>query len=533
MKNWFKIAVVALAIVAVVVVGLRLRRGSTQAGTFTQVVAVERGSLVAAVTLTGEVAAERRAVLAFDVSRLPLLELNVRSGDVVREGQVLARIDASSLERAAEQAEANMLSAEEALESAKNPYSELDRKKAELDVAQAELALGDAQEALARVLDPASGALAQATRELQAARDKLAALKSDQSTQDQIDRLQWLANIAEVEHGKILEGPVYTEEGRDKLLLAYNKMMDARDSLEAAKARGQADVLSAESRVREAEKALAQAQGGSASLAVAQARSKVQQAEYNLARVKEALAQVLAGPDAKTVQLAQAKYEAAQATWEAARATLENATMVAPFDGTVLSVGAEVGDLVSSSTNVVVLADLTRLQVTASVVETDINKVSVGQEATITFDAFPGQRFTGRVLEVPLEGQLVSNVVRYAVPLSLEGVEGVGLRSGMTANVSLIVGRRQDALLVPALAVLDSDEGKVVLVADESGQGTVATRVQVGLTDGTNVEIVRGLNEGDKVYVTYTLASTSTGTGNARIGVGGLGGIGQLFSGGR
>jgi RND family efflux transporter MFP subunit len=505
---------------------LRMRSGTSQASSFTQVVAVERGNLVAAITPTGEVSTQRRAELSFDVSRSPLLELNVTPGQQVRQGEVLARIDASSLQRAVDQAEADLLSAEEALQEARDPYSELDRQKAQLDVAQAEVALEEAKLSLEELLDPeaAAKAIRDASRDLQAAKDTLAGLQGDASTQEQIDRLQWQANVAEVEHGKMLEGPITTEEGRDLLLLAYNRMLDARDSLEVAKARAALDLVSAQDKVTEAEEALAELQGGSSALTLAQARNKVSQAEYNLAKAKETLATVLAGSDAKVLQLAQARYDAAKATLEEAQASLDAATMVAPFDATVISVSAEVGDLVSSNINVVTLADLTDLEVLAIVDETDISQVELGQEAQITFDAFPGRRFRGQVLEVPLEGTLVQNVVTYEVPVTLEGADGVAIKPGMTANLSIVVGRRENVLLLPALAVLQAEDGSVVMVQDTSQPEGVASPVEVGLSDGTHVEVLRGLNEGDFVLVEYQSSEQQTG---------GFPGFGALIRGGQ
>jgi HlyD family secretion protein len=512
--------VLALILVtALVMAGIQVLRGQgspAQASSYTQVVTVERGNLVAAITPTGEVSVERRVELSFDVNKIPLLELNVVPGQQVQEGEVLARIDPASLQRAVDQAKADLLSAEEALEKAQDPYTELDRQKAELDVSQAEAALEEAK------LASLEQEVRDAARELQEAEDKLAALQNDVSTQEQIDRLQWQANIAEVEHGQLLEDPNPTEEGRDRQLLAYNRMLDAKDSLEVAKARAALDLLNAQNAVIQAEEALAELQAGSDALGVVQARNKVAQAEYNLAKAEDSLATILAGADAKAVQLAQSRYDAAKATLADAEASLEAATMVAPFDGTVISVGAEVGDLVSSNMTIVSLADLTDLQVVASVDETDISQVEVGQEVEITFDAFTGRTFRGQVLEVPLEGSLVQNVVSYEVPVSLEGAEGVSLRSGMTANLSIVVGRRQDVLLVPVLAVQEGEDGDVVLVQDTPQGAAVATRVEVGLSDGTYVEVLRGLNEGDQVVVEYQASTEQMGQFRGGGGFGGL-----------
>ncbi|MGQ9492428.1 MAG: efflux RND transporter periplasmic adaptor subunit, partial [Anaerolineae bacterium] len=272
-KRLFRWGLAVLLIGAVILVIVRVRRGQTQTTSYTQVVTVERGSLVATITPTGEVIARYQAKLSFDANGVPLIELNVAPGQQVQKGQVLARIDPSSLQRAVDQAEADLLAAEEALEKAKNPYTDLDRQKAELDVALAEAALLEAKQS------SAEKTIQEAERALQQAKDKLAALQNDLSTQEQIDRLQWLANVTEVEHGKLLEGPLTTEEAKDREVLAYNRMMDAKDNLETAKARAALDLLNAQNQVAQAEKTLAQLKAG---LAETQVRNKIAQAEYNL-----------------------------------------------------------------------------------------------------------------------------------------------------------------------------------------------------------------------------------------------------------
>jgi HlyD family secretion protein len=501
-RGWLKWAVVGVAIAViggVVFAGLKLVRGRSQSTSdLTQVVQVTRGSLTASVSPTGQVSAKKRAQLVFDVSRIPVTEVLVIAGQKVRQGDVLVRIDPSSLERAIQQAEADLLSAEEALEKAKNPYTALDLQKAELDVAQAEVALAQAKQ------QTVEKSLAQAQFDLESARLNLPITQSGSSVgktpRDLEYTVAWhernVRNLqAQLQQGKVDQTKVDEEA---------QTLAKVTAQLEAAQATARTAVTAAQEKVTQAEEALADLKAGSSSVAVAQVKNKVSQAEYNLAKAKDSLATVAAGADAKAVQLAQARYESAQAALEEAQAALESATMVAPFDGTVTAVGVEVGDLVSSGTNVVTLADLTNLEVVATVDETEISQVKVGQAASITFDAVTGARFTGKVVEVPLVGQLVQNVVSYDVVLSLEGADGESLLPGMTANVTIIVGQKQNVLLLPALAIAQGDSGNVVTLQD-TGE---TTPVEVGLSNGTYVEIVRGLNEGDQVVVAYSASTT-------------------------
>ena len=338
-----------------------------------------------------------------------------------------------------------------------------------------------------------------------------------------------LENLAELQ-----SGPDALEQARakDQVTQAEYNLAKAQESLAEIEAGPDpSELTKAQDQVAEAEYNLAKAREdltdikvGSVPSELIKAQNQVAEAEYNLAKVQTDLAEMEAGPDPRDIEVAQAKVVSAQATLDEARVALKAATMTAPFDGTVISVGTEVGDLVSSNTIVVTLADLSNLRVRAIVDETDISQVEIGQEVEITFDAFPGHRFRGQVLEVPLQGTLAQNILTYEVPTSLEGTEGVSLKPGMTANLNIVVGRRENVLLVPVMAVQQGEEGNVVTVQDSPKGPGVATRVEAGLSDGMYVEVVRGLNEGDCVVVDYRMQEE---------GPAGFGGFGAMMPGGR
>jgi HlyD family secretion protein len=500
------ILVSAVLLVGGGLLGYRLLRSGEQATTYSQKVVVERGTIVATIAPTGEVYAPRQAELSFDVTKIPLTELNVTPGQQVKAGEVLARIDATSLERAVTEAEAQLTIAQSDLEEVKEPYTELDLTQAQVAVAQAEVSLAEAQETLHDLLNPDI-----ATAELESARYNLIVVqKSDVVSKNVRDR-EFEHTWYENNYGNFLKAYERGEETKTRLEWEWNALMGAKERLdaaraEAAKALGDAEnrVAKAEDALQEAQEDLAALQAGPDSLELDKDKTQVAQAEYTLHKAQADLAEIQAGPDPKDVEVAQAKVVTAQADLEEARAALEAATMVAPFDGTVIDVGAEVGDLLSSSIVVVTLADLSHLEVKALVDETDISQVEIGQEAEITFDALSGKKFSGRVLSVPLQGTLSQNIVTYEVPVSLEGTEGVTLKAGMTANLKITVGKKENVLLVPAMAVQYQEGLPTVLVQDHPNASPAATNVEVGLSDGTYTEIVRGLNEGDLVVITFT-----------------------------
>ncbi len=431
------------------------RNQAPQATSLTQLVTVERGNLVATIAPTGEVYAPRQEELYFDVNKIELSELNVAAGQQVRAGDVLAGIDTETLERAVTQAEADLTLAQDNLEKAQNPYTDLDLAGAQRAVTQAQVNLENAQKNLLLV-------------------------QTDSDNAQRIRDLEYEVNWYEAHYGESLKKYENGRITKERLDLDWNNLVTAKEKLERALLNREIDLANAE--------------------------DQVAQAEYNLQKAQETLAEILAGPDPDDIEVAQAKVTSAQADLADAQDALEAATMVAPFDGTVISTGAEVGDLVYPTTIVVTLADLSNLEVRAFVDETDISQVEIGQEVEITFDAFPGKQFRGQVLEVPLQGTLSQNILTYEVPMSLEGPEDVALKPGMTANLKIVVGRRENVLLVPALAVQQGEEGNVVMVQD-SPQGTaMQTRVEVGLSDGLYVEVIRGLNEGDQVVIEYQAA---------------------------
>jgi HlyD family secretion protein len=535
------VAVLVILVSAVLLIGggllgYRLLRSGEQATTYSQEVVVERGTIVATIAPTGEVYAPRQAELSFDVTKITLTELNVTPGQQVKAGEVLARIDTTSLERAVTEAEAQLTIAQSDLEEVQEPYTELDLTQAQVAVAQAEVSLAEAQETLYDLLNPdiatAEAAVRDAAAELESAKNNLIVVqKSDVVSKNVRDR-EFEHTWYENNYGTFLKAYERGEETKTRLEWEWNALMTAKENLDSARAAAAKALNDAENKVAQAEDALQEAQedlatlqAGPDSLELDKDKTQVAQAEYTLEKAQADLAEIQAGPDPEDVEVAQAKVVTAQADLEEAQAALEAATMVAPFDGTIIDVGAEVGDLVSSSIVMVTLADLSHLEVEALVDETDISQVEIGQEAEITFDALAGKKFSGKVLSVPLQGTLSQNIVTYEVPVSLEGTEGVTLKPGMTANLKITVGKKENALLVPAMAVQYEEGLATVLVQDNPAASPVATNVEVGLSDGTYTEIVRGLNEGDLVVITFTPAEEESSPGGP--GMMGIPGAGQ------
>ena len=494
--------------------------------TLTQIVTVEQGNLTATLSVVGSLEAVQSADLAFgEMSGTTALQsLDVQAGQQVTAGQVLATIDPAPYQQALDQANSGLESAEEALADLTAAPTALTIAQADVAVAAAQVDVQAAADNLDELENPDLADLqaAVANAQVALAQSKVDLLALQQDTSDD--------ELAELSQADADAYAVYTDYANKVdsdtdpqyllgLLLAQNKMKDAQDALVTAQLNAQLNLLQAQIGVRDDEEALAAAQqaladakAGGDPLELAQAKEALQEAQVSLEAAQESRAELDAGPDASDVAAAQAEVDRQQLAVSDAEAALAGTQLVAPFDGTVLDVNVNEGDPIDSSTSIVTVANLGSLEVVASMDETTIRQVSAGQQATITFDAYPDQVFQGEVLSVPLQGTLQGDVTVYDVPLSLEGAEGLNLLVGMTATVEVQVGHVSDAVLVPTMALQRANGGYVVEVpntSDPSGEPETVP-VQIGLSNGTYTQVLKGLNAGDQVLVQLDTGSGET-----------------------
>ncbi len=497
---------------------------SADAGeTYTQVVEVRQGALNATVSVVGQLEAQQSAALAFEQmsGSAALASLEVQAGNVVTAGQSLAAIDPAPYQQALDQAQSDLQAAEEILADLQTPATALEIAQADVAVAQAQVQLQQAQAALDDLVNPDIAGLQAGVASAQSALAKAQAAvleqEQDQSAADQLARLISAEATPTAEYTRLASETYSDDYYRDRLAVAYNKMMDAQDARASYELNEQASALQSQMTLRKAQtnlagaqEALADAQAGGDALALAQAQLAVHEAEVDLQAAQEARQALDEGASASEIAAAQADVDKKRLAVSEAEAALTGAEIVAPFAGVILQTYASAGDQVSASTTILDLADLDTLQVVASVDETTIRQVSAGQSAVITFDAFPSQSFKGEVLATPLQGSLQGGVMVYDVPVSLSGAEDLSLLVGMTANVEIQVGQTGETLLVPTVALQQANGQYQVLVpnaADPTGEPAAVT-VEIGLSDGAFTQILSGLEAGDQVLVEITTSES-------------------------
>lgn len=253
-------------------------------------------------------------------------------------------------------------------------------------------------------------------------------------------------------------------------------------------------------------------------LATAQSQLNYQTANYK--RYKTLFEKGLVAADnfdnAK-LSYTQAKEQVTSAKEEVQRAqtNLGYATITSPIDGVVLSKSVEEGQTVAASFSTpelfTIAQDLTNMQVVADVDEADIGDVKEGERVTFTVDAYPDDTFEGEVKQVRQEATTTNNVVTYEVVISAPNAD-LKLKPGLTANVTIYTAERKGVLSVPSKALRFTPQKetvgkmKIVDVANAKnkvwtieGNSIVAHKVNIGMTDGTNTQIVGGIAEGTKI----------------------------------
>jgi HlyD family secretion protein len=156
------------------------------------------------------------------------------------------------------------------------------------------------------------------------------------------------------------------------------------------------------------------------------------------------------------LQASRAQVDQKKAALAQAQADLDHTTIRAPVNGVVVSRAVDVGQTVAASlqapTLFTIAEDLTKMQVEVSVDEADIGRVKLEDRASFTVDSFPGQTFTGLVVQIRKAALVVQNVVTYTVVVSVDNPGG-RLLPGMTANVKMIVAEKPSVLRVPNAAL--------------------------------------------------------------------------------
>jgi HlyD family secretion protein len=210
---------------------------------------------------------------------------------------------------------------------------------------------------------------------------------------------------------------------------------------------------------------------------------------------------------------ARSRYESSQAGVARAQAKLQTlatqlsyATVVSPLAGRVLELSVEEGSAVSpvtavtGGTRLLSLAGTDKLFLEGLVDENEVSRVELGQEAAVRTEAYPDRTFQGVVTEIAPVGQRIQNVTYFEVEIEIVDPDAQLLRPRMSGDADIVTDVVEDALVVPETALRYRDEEIFVeTVRRSSDARTEARTIEIGIVDGSRVQVLNGLDEGDEV----------------------------------
>ncbi len=258
----------------------------------------------------------------------------------------------------------------------------------------------------------------------------------------------------------------------------------------------QAAVNSAKSALSVAENSLSATQVSSAAK-INISQNAIKSAEGALKQAEDQLALKLAGPRSSDVVAAKSQVRKAQANVDYIQEQINDSTLIAPQKGIVTEINGEVGELTSSAKYFVSLITADNFEIKANISEVDIAKVKIGNEVDITFDAFGlDKKFKGNVVRIDPAETEISGVIYYKVVTMFSGDAEI-IKPGMTANLDIMTADKNNVVMIPFQALKEKDGQKYVKVFEDGKPKDVV--VEIGLKGDVNLEVIEGLEEGQKV----------------------------------
>lgn len=518
-KRKLAIGLTAGVLVLVVLLGIVLGNsfGKSNGTTYTPV-KVTRGTITQTIDAVGNIEAVPSAVLNWKTSGV-VGSVNVKIGDPVKEGDILATLVDSSVDSSILTAQNDLLTAKLSLETL---------KAGNMQLQTATQALAEAKRSYNKELAGREWWIVTGVSDaaIDAAREKYYETKSVfWNSQQEYEKLALAVKqtgaqsvvvestpVAAVENSAASQisseaaaTPVEAKEQTDALTIARDKAYETMKTTELAfnKASRNLNYL------------IGNGYGNN---------NVVEQAFLEFDVAKAALAEAEATWQA--YKDATPYIKAAEAKVQALQNTVNSAKIIAPFNGTVTDLLVSQGQTVASGEEALQLDDVNTLKITFSVSEVDVNKLAIGQEAEITFAAISGKTYHGVVEQVGRAGSDSSGVVLFYATIKMLDADSQ-VKPGFSASISIITNKVEDVLLVPSAAVMtNAANTKSFVLVSINGKNT-PVEVEVGSKDDSYTQISSSsLKEGETVMIVVSISGSDSASNRSMFNImgGGFGG---------
>ena len=535
-----RLVVAGLAAIALVLGGLIYRDvfvGTKNTSSSLNLYTVGRRTVTASVTGTGNLVPMQQANVSFKVSGT-LTEIDVKVGDHVTAGQVLARIDPTQEQNALASAQANLAIAQANLQSAQTPLTQAQITQLRDNVTTAQQQYNDTVALVNLTNTQDANQLTadqnQLNADLQGLTFNAAYQAAKQTLTTDQAALQTAINQFNADGCKSQTYPYSGTCATDYTTVSADQ---AKVNTDQVAVNGYTVTVNADQTRLTQDTAKQQSDKTNGQRSINQAAASVTSAEDNLSTQTES--------KPNQVLSAQAQLASAQVALQTAQKNLAATTLVAPMDGVVNSINGVVGETAvtgsgttaeapgtqaplptsQASSAFMVIGDVNGLEVVIPFAESDASKLAFNQDTQVTFDAVPNLTISGHVVAVASSATVQSGVVNYYATVALNQTNPA-LKQGMTSNATVVVSKATNAIVVPNLAVTRLGGQAYVNVYVDGKQ--VQTMIQTGVVGDQFTEVTGGLNEGAQIVIpTLRVSGSSGGTrfggggGGVRIGGGG------------
>lgn len=227
-----------------------------------------------------------------------------------------------------------------------------------------------------------------------------------------------------------------------------------------------------------------------------QAKNQYEIASVQYQSAQESYELIIEGAAEEDIKSIEAQVRQAKAALDMAKYQLKNTQITAPINGKVTSVSVSSGEMVSPSVPLLSIIDVSSIFVKVGISEKDISKIKEGQMVNLEIDAFPKEKFQGKIVS---KGVAVDQISK-TLEVKIEIIEPkVAIPIGVFARGDILVETNQDALIIPSSALTRKKEGIYVFVIEEG----IARQKEVtlGIIQGEKIEILNGLSEGEKIVI--------------------------------
>lgn len=439
-----------------------LSQSITKKNSVDQTTAIIRGDIILSTSGSGTLVAQRTIELNFP-TRGTVIELNVRPGDMVTAGMVLARQqDSAALQATIASLRYQILEAEKTLNDL--------HQNAGLALAQAYQSWLNTQETYADALAYEQHTAGQRCSRAVNTR-YAAALEQAEQKLDHLDPLAYAS-----------DSYISAKNDYDTALANYNYCIAFTDA-EKTEAQARTEI----------------------------ARYQMQQAQQKYDTLKTA-----SGINPDEYQIAESKLQQLQSQLIEAQADLTSLVMVSPIDGKVLSIAAEAGEVMDTGTYIT-LADVHTPTIEFSVNDTNFDKLILGKDVSVVFDALPDQVFTGQIHQInpSLTSSGQYKVAKGLIELGSDTAKVIqNLPLGLNATITIISQDAKNVLLAPLTALKSTGDGEYAVMLKGNDGQLRQQSVTIGIKDSRFVEITSGLQEGDIVSMGSLPTTTATTSDN-------------------